>query len=85
MATFLVTVKLPRNPAHDPNNKIAGAMCPAGGDTCTDMTGQHHTVAIMAESASQIQRKLGHSIHITRIEAAEPFTIVSFKDHLDLI
>lgn len=36
MALFLVTIKLPRNPAHDPKNKVAGP-CPANSFySCTD-------------------------------------------------
>lgn len=45
MSVFLVTVRLPRRPEHDPHNKIAGT-CPVQGDYCSDTTGEHHTVLV---------------------------------------
>jgi hypothetical protein len=66
---FLVTVKLPRNPAHNPRAKVTGA-CPLAPEVqCTDVTGEHHTYLAMAndEAAAreQAQREYGH---VTRIE-----------------
>ncbi len=63
--TFLVTVKLPRNPAHDPTNKITGK-CPVRGQ-CTDVTGQHHTLLIEAESI-EAAAACFPDMHVTRIE-----------------
>lgn len=62
---FVVTVKLGRNPTHDPTNKIEGP-CPVDPNvSCSDMTGQHHTVI-----AGSIERvlEIGRSFHITRVE-----------------
>lgn len=62
----MVTVKLPRNPAHNPRDKVSG-LCPVGGAYCTDTTGEHHTVlreGTLAEVESMFTGK-----HITRIEA----------------
>jgi len=59
----LVTIKLPRNPDHDPHNKVTGT-CPAG--ICTDATGEHHTlVALGDEDVEELRALYGH---ITRIE-----------------
>ena len=73
----LVTVKLPRNPEHDPRRKVTGP-CPVNGSVCTDVTGEHHTVAVSAppgcaESAAiagaeAFIRAARPGIHITRSE-----------------
>ena len=61
----LVTVKLPKNPDHDPHAKVT-AECPVNqGQLCTDSTGEHHTVLV--ESNSELER-LKRLHHITRIE-----------------
>lgn len=59
----LVTVKLPRNPQHDPHNKIT-APCPVS-PNCTDSTGEHHTLLVESE---EILAELTAKFHITRIE-----------------
>ncbi len=68
MNTYLVTVKLPRHHAghHDPNHKVTGP-CPINGTTCTDVTGEHHTALIRAESAEMAAADFDN-YHITRIE-----------------
>lgn len=69
---WLVTVKLPRHPDHDPSNKQAG-VCPLSlvigrsHRSCGDTLGQHHTVLV--ESASTV-RELREKFHITRVEEA---------------
>lgn len=59
----LVTIKLPKNPKHDPHNKVTGP-CPVSG-SCTDVTGEHHTVLIYTDSGLE---KLTALHHITRVE-----------------
>jgi hypothetical protein len=68
---FIVTVKMPKNPVHDPKNKITGA-CPTYGQWCTDVTGEHHSLLIEARSADDVRAYLGRiQVHLTRIERAE--------------
>lgn len=78
----IVTVKLPRNPEHDPSNKKTGK-CPLftekyqgielqGSFVCTDVTGSYHSYIEHGkdkqEIVSNVKRKFGQDIHITRIE-----------------
>ena len=67
---YIVTVKLPRNPDHDPQNKVTGA-CPATGEFCTDVTGQHHSFRVVADGEEHVRKitRLSGFKHITRIEA----------------
>jgi hypothetical protein len=67
---FLVTVKLPKNPKHDPRNKKSDT-CPVNlNATCTDATGEHHTV--LWEGASFVDAmsywRIERGMHVTRIE-----------------
>lgn len=64
---YLVTMKLTRDPDHDPRNKKTGP-CPVTGGACTDVTGEHHTVAITADSVEEARQKFTAHTHITRIE-----------------
>jgi hypothetical protein len=70
MTLWLVTVKLPRNPQHDPLNKVTGE-CPAnqGNAVCTDVTGQHHTILAHGDSLNHV-KSLPYlkKYHVTRIE-----------------
>lgn len=76
----IVTVKLPRNPKHNPRNKQIG-ICPlcsiserkAGmGRLCTDVTGSHHSYIEEGKNRLDIfckaKAKYGH---ITRVEVIE--------------
>lgn len=68
-ALFLVTVKLARNPEHNPRAKVTTS-CPVGlGAPCTDATGEHHTYLVEATSRdvalAHAQQRYGH---VTRIE-----------------
>lgn len=70
MRLILVTVKLPKNPNHNPQKKVIGS-CPANlGAICTDVTGEHHTIRVEADSFAEaskfVQDVLG--FHITRME-----------------
>lgn len=66
----LVTVKLPRNPDHNPRDKKT-ALCPVNGYLCTDVTGEHHTIPVNADSVEQAEdyvRRRFADVHITRSE-----------------
>lgn len=60
---YLVTIKLPRNPGHDPHNKKTGP-CPASTE-CTDSTGEHHTFLLETD---QLSMALARYSHVTRVE-----------------
>lgn len=78
----IVTVKLPRNPAHDPRNKISGK-CPLQEVWCTDTTGSHHCYVESGADFEEIKKKAHEKYaHITRIEAIPPETLA---EHLDAI
>lgn len=80
MNNYIVTVKLPRNPNHDPHNKLNGP-CPATGKLCTDVTGEHHSVLIKAVSAqaAMLEAQL-HGVHVTRAELLGSIEDVYLKD-----
>ncbi len=63
---YLVTLKLARNPDHDPQNKVTGR-CPANPATeCSDVTGEHHTVPVLTDE--QLEELQNAGLHITRVE-----------------
>jgi hypothetical protein len=67
---FVVTVKLPKNPNHNPHDKKSGE-CPASGGPCTDVTGEHHSYLDLA--ADSIDMAMGNAHlrgfhHVTRVE-----------------
>lgn len=66
---YLVTLKLPSNPEHDPHNKKSGP-CPLTGKACTDITGVHHTTIMNAETLGEAMRiaKDNMPYPVTRIE-----------------
>lgn len=72
----VVTVKLPRNPKHDPRNKKSG-ICPISliierGTWCTDTTGSHHSYVEKGANRKEIENKARSKFkHITRIELFE--------------
>jgi hypothetical protein len=61
---YIVTVKFPRDPDHDPKNKQTGA-CPVS-EHCTDVTGQHHS--FLAVTKADLELAKATYEHITRIE-----------------
>lgn len=71
MRQYLVTLKMPKNKDHDPQNKKTG-VCPANpGKLCTDWTGEHHTVVGEYLSVLDAERFWrGQGIHVTRVEEA---------------
>jgi hypothetical protein len=71
MAQFLVTIKLPKNPEHNPREKKTGP-CPVNGKPCTDVTGEHHTFLVETEtemSAEFVRGLYEPNYHVTRVEA----------------
>lgn len=69
MPLFLMTIKLPRNPAHDPRNKVT-APCPAADRSpCTDATGEHHTYLVeAADRDTAVEHARQRYGHVTRVE-----------------
>lgn len=71
MAIFLVTVKLPKNPEHNPRDKKTGP-CPVNGKPCTDVTGEHHTFLMdygTEDLAIEAVRESFEVLyHVTRVE-----------------
>lgn len=61
---YVVTVKFPRDPEHDPRSKKTGA-CPVS-EYCTDVTGQHHS--FIAYNDADLEFIKTKYEHITRIE-----------------
>jgi hypothetical protein len=67
LSQYIITVKLDKNPNHNPNQKIPG-ICPLGG-YCTDVTGAHHSQVAKFPSVGEARtfyESLGY--HVTRIE-----------------
>lgn len=60
----IVTIKLPKNPNHNPHAKVTGP-CPVS-SVCTDSTGEHHSVIVHSEA--EIEQLRERFKHITRIE-----------------
>lgn len=68
---YIVTIKLDKNPNHDPRNKRTGP-CPVNGEICTDMTGEHHTILMKGTSIEDVKDYFsGLGVHVTRIERTE--------------
>lgn len=69
----VVTVKLPRNPQHNPRNKQSGR-CPLSEKLgyyiqCTDITGEHHSIPFEGLTEKDIRKNIALlNLHITRIE-----------------
>ena len=81
MTQYIVTIKKPRHVEHDPKNKITGScgFC----RRCTDLTGQHHSFLVEADSEQTIRDTLT-DIHITRIESVDSvLKIGSVKEEPD--
>jgi hypothetical protein len=72
MTDYIVTIKLPKDPLHDPSNKKSGKCLVS--THCTDVTGAHHSTLLRDSSASVDQvlakyEELG--VHVTRIETVD--------------
>jgi len=69
----IVTVKLTRNPIHNPRNKISGSCQIPRNGLCTDITGSHHSYIEEGRSVAGIRRIAQKRwSHITRIEVLRP-------------
>ncbi len=68
----IVTIKLKRNPVHNPSMKRTGK-CPIDKERiCTDTTGSHHSYIETGVSLMDIQSKARRKgFHITRVEVIE--------------
>lgn len=72
MTDYIVTIKLPKHPLHDPNNKKSGKCLISA--HCTDVTGAHHSTLLRNSSASieQVRQKYEElGVHVTRIEQVD--------------
>lgn len=74
MKYFMVTVKLERDSRHNPAAKVTG-QCPASSlvTTCTDVTGQHHTILHDTDDDSATSNDVRAlfsvaGLHVTRVE-----------------
>lgn len=67
MPLYAVTVKLAKNPAHDPKNKQTGR-CPVNGRPCDDVTGEHHTFTASGSSIGDVREFYSEHAHVTRVE-----------------
>lgn len=61
---WIITVKMSRNPDHDPRSKKTGA-CPVS-EHCTDVTGEHHSFLVITQEDLNLAKRTYK--HITRIE-----------------
>ena len=67
---YLVTVRLAKNSAHNPREKVTGT-CPVGDETCTDTTGEHHTFLVESGlSVEDVRTTYESNYHVTRVESA---------------
>lgn len=68
MKLFLVTVRFPEDPNHDPRNKVTGE-CPLTSGDCTDVTGAHHTMLIESDgTAESVREEFATHYRVTRVE-----------------
>jgi hypothetical protein len=69
---FIVTIKEPKNPAHNPHAKVTSS-CTLS-EACTDSTGEHHSLLVNApdlDTALKYSRKRWS--HVTRVEMVDEF------------
>lgn len=68
---FIVTIKLAKNPKHDPKNKQTN-ICPLDiFSVCTDITGEHHSFLYEAPESWGIEQVTEYwkiEYHVTRVE-----------------
>lgn len=73
---YIVTVRLAKNPAHDPRNKVT-ATCPMGKKRCTDQTGEHHSFLVDSlVSLEEVREHFEATYHVTRVEESMNLVIV---------
>lgn len=67
---YVVTVKLPKNPEHNPRSKQVGE-CPCA-TLCTDVTGEHHSFLMHGPSVEKVTESTRVIYgHVTRVEIAK--------------
>ena len=74
----IITVKLQKNPNHNPDKKLTGR-CPVTNQLCTDITGEHHSFIEYGRDLDGIRQKI-KDYHVTRIEAIsrKPFRLTTY-------
>lgn len=70
--TLIVTVKLPKNSAHNPHSKQTG-QCPFS-DECTDVTGEHHSFLTGADGLETLHAEGTHVTRVERLQRSPRFT-----------
>jgi len=85
MQSFIVTIKTPKNPFHNPHNKQTN-YCPATGHgECTDATGEHHSLAVNALSIEDAKKYFtDKGMHVTRIETLRVISTPSYISETDI-
>lgn len=70
MTTYIVTIKDPKNPRHNPHNKVTSECTRS--DVCTDSTGEHHSFIVETELSpgEVIAAFRSAGTHVTRVEQA---------------
>lgn len=72
----LVTIKLPKNPDHNPREKLTSTC--AVSPECTDSTGEHHTVAVYTDDeVDALRTRFGHITRIERVSLAATQPVVN--------
>jgi hypothetical protein len=69
---FIVTIKLRKNPAHNPHDKKLD-VCPINSDrdlACTDATGEHHSFLTLGQDVESVREHWKNFYHVTRVETA---------------
>lgn len=68
----IITVKLYKNPKHDPHNKVYGDCPLSDNGKCSDVTGEHHSYLDEGTTEQEIWAKAKKTyMHITRVEIIE--------------
>jgi hypothetical protein len=70
MEVFIVTIKLAKNPEHNPKQKKSNACPLKGGTICTDSTGEHHSFVTLGKSVQDVKTYWEDRYHVTRVESA---------------
>ena len=76
----MITVKIGKDPDHNPRNKVTGS-CPVTGEHCTDVTGEHHTILVRANNLGEVFSKITNT-HITRVEQVPSCAPVDIMRHV---
>lgn len=83
---YAVTVRLEKNPDHNPKRKVSGP-CPVTGHPCDDITGEHHTfvasMTIEDSTPEMVRASYEAMYHVTRVEellTLSPATIIHTPD-----